>query len=138
LLKGTGSWIVALATITGDEEERIVIYHDKATDTDSYDSFCAKLPSDIENVPILCDEADFAMGKNNIVNHLTKGNDADGFNMRITNHTLVWNPKRMKIIQELAEALCKAFDTKPNSNAMKIVSKKYTGFPADVFDVPNK
>lgn len=138
LLKGQGSWVVALATIAGNEEERISIYHDKATKTGNYDSFCAKLPSNIENVPIRCNETDFVMGKNNIVNHLTKGNDADGFDMRISNYTLVWNPKRMKIIKELAEAMCKAFGTKPNVNTTKIVSKKHIGFPADVFDVPNK
>lgn len=138
LLKGQGSWVITLATIAGNEEERISIYHDKATKTSNYDSFCAKLPSSIKNVPIRCDETDFIMGKNNIVNHLTKGSDADGFDMRISNYTLVWNPKRMKIIKELAEAMCEAFGIKPNINATKIVSKKHIGFPADVFDVPNK
>ena len=58
--------------------------------------------------------------------------------MRISNHTLVWNPKRMKIIKDLADAMCEAFGIKPNINATKIVSKKHIGFPADVFDVPNK
>lgn len=138
LLKGQGSWVVALATIAGNEEERISIYHDEATKSVNYDSFCAKLPSSIKNVPIRCDETDFVMGKNNIVNHLTKGSDADGFDMRISNYTLVWNPKRMKIIKDLADAMCEAFGIKPNINATKIVSKKHIGFPADVFDVPNK
>ena len=129
-----GSWVISLATIASRDGEKIALYHKKDS-KEQFNELCSRLPLSIHGVNVQTDGDEFKVGDTNSLNEIVKGTNAAGFVLRISNQTLVWNPKRMLIIKKLAEELCGVFGAKFNDNALEIVKgSDKPGFPDDKFN----
>ena len=129
-----GSWVISLATIASRDGEKIALYHKKDS-KEQFNELCSRLPQSVQGVKVQTDGDEFKVGGKNILSEIVEGTNADGFVLRISNQTLVWNPKRMLIIKELAEKLCGVFGTGFNEKALEIVKdSNLPGFPAEMFD----
>lgn len=134
--RSEASWVIVLATIVFRDGNKIALRHSEPN-TDKYNSLVENLCENFKSVEIDKDGPDFKVLSGNILNRLLVNNSSDGFVMRISNETLVWNEARVKIIYDLAETLCKAFGVKfygKVQNGLMPHKKARVGFPADFFD----
>lgn len=130
------SWVIILKTMVFREGEKISIVHSK-TKTDGYEKLCNSLPDKICDVAIERDGESFKVVKESILNSLAVNQSSDGFEMRISNQTLDWNPSRIQIIDELAAAICGAFGTGYNKTAKDLLTSAKKdwmfGYPEKMF-----
>lgn len=136
--RSDASWVIVLATIVFRDGNKIALRH-REPNTEKFNSFIGKLCDTPEGVLIDTNGPDFKVLSSNILNRFLMNNSSDGFVMRVSNETLVWNEARVQIIYDMAKALCRAFDVKfygDVQNALLPPKKARVGFPADFFD-PN-
>lgn len=133
MVSDQSSWVIVLSFLPFRDGNKISIHHQKGA-SGRYMDFCGKLPDAISNV--IVEKKETKINQDNILERIIADKTPDGFIMKISDETLVWNLSRVKIAREVAKALCEAFGIEFSEGTGKYERKEkwMVGFPEGYFE----
>lgn len=137
LASNQSSLVIVLSTLPFRNGNKISILHQDGA-SNRCEDFCGKIADAIPDVTI--ENKETRISKDNILTRINTGQSSEGFLMKISDETLVWNPNKIKVTRNVAEALCKAlgneFDEKTGKYDKR--EKWMVGFPEGYFESRQK